>query len=434
MIRPSKTLLLIMVLAWLLLGFSELYGNPGRVEAGLLGFLLLVMLVDALAALRTPGIQFTRKVPGIVPLGETCLVGLDFQLMNRSRLWVRVFDHHPEAWGCEGMPQVTCLQINKILSLEYTLLPLKRGVFNFEYCQLEIRSPWHLWYRNLELGEPQSIKVYPNYANAMRFGTLAAAHRLKQMGIHTTRQRGDGSEFHQLREFRVGDPLNRISWKATARTRKIITKELQTEKNQQVLFVLDLGRNLHSSDGDIPHFEHVVNALILQAYVALKQGDSVGIMTFAGEERWLSPQNKPTTLNTLLELLFDLETTHRPADYMAVASKLRRLIKKRTLIILLTNSTTEENQDLQSALKLLGHQHLVLLTCLKEKIIGEMKDELELRPNWHLQKAITEFETERKQALQSIRQHGVKLIECHPGELPIHLVNAFLDIKASHIL
>src|SRR3546814_14348251 len=64
------------------------------------------------------------------------------------------------------------------------------------------------------------------------------------VGAHLKRRRGEGTDFHQMREYRIGDSLRQIDWKATARARKLIPREYQVEKNQQLIVVLDTGRRL----------------------------------------------------------------------------------------------------------------------------------------------------------------------------------------------
>ena len=75
---------------------------------------------------------------------------------------------------------------------------------------------------------------------------MAVDHWLNQIGVRGGQRRGLGLEFHQLREFRDGDTLRQIDWKATARKRTPIAREYQDERDQQILFLLDCGRRMRS--------------------------------------------------------------------------------------------------------------------------------------------------------------------------------------------
>ena len=152
-----------------------------------------------------------------------------------------------------------------------------------------------------------------------KFAALASGHRLPQLGIHHQRRRGEGSEFHQLRDYRPGDSLRQVDWKATARCRRLISRDYQDEQDQQVVCLLDCGRRMRSLDGRLSHFDHTLTALLLLAYVALRQGDAVGLLTFAGPERWVPPRKTRGTLDRLMAAVHDLEPGLEPTDYLAAA-------------------------------------------------------------------------------------------------------------------
>ena len=71
-------------------------------------------------------------------------------------------------------------------------------------------------------------------------------------------------EFHQLREYRQGDPQRAIDWKATSRTQRLIAREYEEEKDQRVLLVIDCGRRMAAKDDDLSHFDHALNAGLLR--------------------------------------------------------------------------------------------------------------------------------------------------------------------------
>ncbi len=117
-----------------------------------------------------------------------------------------------------------------------------------------------------------------------RYAWLAGDRRLQEIGIKTFQQRGEGTDFKQLSEYRYGDPVRRIDWKASQRIGKPVIREFQDERDQCVLLLIDSGRRMRADDRDggigTSHFDQVLNAVMLLSYVALKQGDAVGAMTF----------------------------------------------------------------------------------------------------------------------------------------------------------
>src|SRR5580693_6491696 len=101
-------------------------------------------------------------------------------------------------------------------------------------------------------------------------------HGLRAIGIKTYQQRGEGTDFKQLSEYRVGNSVRHIDWRATLRLGKPIVREFQDERDQCVILLVDCGRRMRADDrlGAIgtTHFDQVLNAIILLSYVALREG------------------------------------------------------------------------------------------------------------------------------------------------------------------
>ena len=151
-------------------------------------------------------------------------------------------------------------------------------------------SPWGLWRRRVLRRERASLRVYPDFLAGGSLREISAEHSAALLGIHLQRRRGEGTDFMQLREFRQGDILRQVDWKASARMCKLVSREYQDEHDRDIVFLLDCGRRMHASDGALTHFDHALNAMLLTAWFALKQGDGVGVCTFAGAGRWLEPR------------------------------------------------------------------------------------------------------------------------------------------------
>ena len=123
-----------------------------------------------------------------------------------------------------------------------------------------------------------------------RYAWLAGDRRLQEIGIKSYHLRGQGTDFKQLSEYRTGDSVRYIDWRATARLAKPIVREFQDERDQCVHVPRRLRTPACAADdrqsvAGTTHFDQVLNAVMLLTYVALKQGDAVGAMTFGTVER-----------------------------------------------------------------------------------------------------------------------------------------------------
>jgi len=266
----------------------------------------------------------------------------------------------------------------------------------------------------------------------MKYTLLATDQRLNQMGILRKRRRGEGLDFHQLREYRDGDSLRQIDWNATARIRKLISRDYQEERDQQVVFLLDCGRRMLAQDDELSHFDHTLNAILLLSHVALRQGDAVGLMTFSGHERWLPPKKSIANVNAILNVIYDLQPSLNSPDYTQAAMRLMSKQKRRALVVLLTNLRDEDESELLPALHLMRKRHLVLVASLQETSINAMlKEEVRGFPRALEYAAAQQYLNYRREAHQKIERQGVLAFDVEPASLPINIVNRYLEIKDS---
>jgi uncharacterized protein (DUF58 family) len=310
-----------------------------------------------------------------------------------------------------------------------------RGDQRFGTVELRLASPAALWRRRLTAGAAETVRVLPDFQAVAGYALLAVEDRLGQMGVRLQQRRGEGLEFHQLREYRRGDVLRQIDWKATARRGKLISRDYQEERNQQVVFLLDCGRRMRARDGELSHFDHVLNAVLLVAYAALRQGDAVGVATFGGDERWLPPRKGPAGLPAVLRAVYDLETSPRPPDYREAARRVAMLQRRRALVVAITNLRDEDAGELLPALEMLRPRHLVLLASLREAALDEvLAAPPESFPAALLTAAVHQYLAERQRIREQLHGRGVLTLDVPPAELPVRLVNRYLEIKRSGLL
>jgi uncharacterized protein (DUF58 family) len=264
---------------------------------------------------------------------------------------------------------------------------------------------------------------------------LALEQQTGQLGIRKQQRRGEGLEFHQLREFRQGDSLRQINWNASARLRKLISKEYQEETNQQVMILLDCGRTMRSVDFGLSHFDHALNAVLLLSHVALKQGDAVGLLSFSGTERWVAPLKGVRRSAQLLNSIYDLESTRRASDYLHAAQRLLQKRQKRSLVVLITNLRAEYSDELLPALRLMQSRHLILLVNLEEAFLDEVRQQPVQDIDTALNYCGVMNYLARKQQLQrQLVQQGVLCVNSTAPQLPARLINQYFDIKRRGLL
>ena len=316
--------------------------------------------------------------------------------------------------------------------MTYRLRPTSRGNLQFGPVELRLDSPLRLWQRRVRVGEPSVLRVYPNFAALSGYALLATDNRLSDVGILQRRRRGEGMDFDQLREYREGDSLRKIDWKASQRMHKLISREYQDERDQQVLFLVDCGRRMRAKDDDCSHFDHALDATLLLAYVGLRQGDAVGLMTMSGEERFLAPHKSREMVNRILNTVYDLQPGLLTSDYYQAAVNLSKRLRKRALVVIISNLRDEDDDTLLPALRLLQKRHLVLFASLRERALDEAVD-LPVRSfdDALTHAAAVDYRLRRDAAFRRLKQGNVVCLDVPPQRLAVALVNQYLDVKRS---
>ena len=431
--RPAPLLIALLAL-WGLSGLAVLFADVPMLAWQATGlFLVLLAAMDGLLLRRRETPQVTREIPEALPLGIERDVTLRVESMARQR--IDVFDLHPGSWPAQGLPQRLTLAPATASTFSYRLRPVARGDAIFEGVQLRLVSPLRLWRQSRLAGAPQRVRVYPNFAPLTKFALFSAEQASRLVGAHLKRRRGEGTDFNQMREYRVGDSLRQIDWKATSRSRKLISREYQDEKNQQLVMMVDTGRRMMAQEGEIAHFDHVLNAALVVSYLALRQGDAVGLFASGGESRWVAPKRGMGAIDTLLRASYDLQPQAVATDYLAAATELSLRQRKRSLVMLVTNVRDEDFEDLLAAVRLLQKKHLVCVASLREKVLDEALD----RPVETLTEAIgagalARYLDERERAHRSLRSQGVMVLDVTCAQLPAALVERYLAVKREGLL
>lgn len=386
-----------------------------------------------LRLLATP--RITRLVGRNLPVAVWSTVGLSVRNEGEQPLAFALHDLHPSEFDVRGLPLSASLAPGQDMEIHYQLRPPTRGAFQLSATDIRVSSPWGLWRQRRRAGEAQTLRVYPNFAEIANYTLLGTDSRLAQIGVRRRQRRGEGNEFHQLREYHAGDSLHKIDWKATSRYRKLISREYQEERDQQILFLVDCGRRMHHAEARRVHLDEALNAMLLLAYVSLRQGDAVGFMAFGGVRRWFAPRKGAHVVTSLLNATYDLRSTTDVADYRAAAGEVMALQRRRALIVVLTNTRDEDHADLEAAVKALRSRHLVVVADLREALL----DELGVRSVASLEQALRfhaaeEYLMRRRESHQRLSYHGARVLDVVPADLPVALVNQYLAIKRGGVL
>ncbi len=425
--------LLTLVLAWLLLAAVAVLAPVLLPVWKWLGVAALACVFgDAVWVRSFRPLEIRRRLPGRFACGEPGEVGLILRNEQRRPARIELFDGIPQGAVTAALPWSGEVPPQREIRVFYPVKLMERGEMVFGPVQVRRVSPCGFWSRQTTHLDAETVRVYPNYEPVIRLALLALQQRESPMGIVRRARAGSSRDFHQLRDYRDGDPLSQIDWKASSRRQMLISRDFQEQRDQSIVFLLDTGRRMRAFDGGIPQFDHVLNAILLVAHVALRQGDQVAVKSFGGSDRWLPPMKGSHAMPILLNHLYDYRTTPAPSDFAQAVEHLMARQRRRSLVIVLTNIRGEDGKELLPAMQVLNTRHLVLLASMREGAVQQAFSE----PVGSLASALRylaadRYVKERREILASLGSSGILTLDSTARDFPVALANCYSDIKAA---
>jgi uncharacterized protein (DUF58 family) len=324
------------------------------------------------------------------------------------------------------------------LKFHYHFTPRERGAEELEVVHLQVRSLLGFWRVYIQLPCPDSVHVYPDMQQISEYDLLARTNRLSLMGLRRTRKIGQDNEFERLRDYTQDDSFKHIDWRTTARRRKLTVRDFQANQSQRVIFLVDCGRMMTGRINDLSLLDYSLNAMLMLAYVALKQGDSVGMISFGDRVHNFTPVRPGVQhINRLLHASFNQQAEYVESRYDEAFLYLRSYCRKRSLVILLTNVIDEINAlQIRKYLGTMTGVHLPLGVLLRDRELFSAVDDVDYQDKDSLFQASAAVEvlSWRQQVIRDLKHQGVRVLDVFPEQLTASIVNQYLEIKARHLL
>lgn len=437
-VRPGARLIQTL-LGWAALGALPLLARawapalamPVLLAWALLGALLAFWALDDLRRLRRrPTPRAERRLPAALAVGVPHTVTLTLDTGGVAERWV-VADPPPADDIDTGLPRtLTLTPGHERVAVTYPYRPSRRGPVTFGPIELWLPSPRRLWEGRRRIDAERRVPVYPDFSPISR-AALAVDKSRTRFGARVQPRQGEGLEFHELRDYQPGDSPRRIDWKATARRRRLITRHFQDEQNQTVWILLDGGRRMALPVGGLTAFDHGLNAALLLAWSALRQGDRAGAMLFSAEQpRWLDPVHGQHGIQNLLQGFYDVHPADRASDFSQAARHFHGRWPRRSLVVIVSRVQPEDGDDLLTAVRLLGQRHLVMVAdmALPEQEALRRTDVTELDDALRLAADAREHQ-ERRDLHTRLRHAGAHLVAATPATLAERLGQAYQQLK-----
>ncbi len=411
------------------------YWAPGALDAMLVADAALVaaVWVDARRAVRPgPLLTVAREAPSGFSVGHAGDVTYRWTNTTQRRARLRLREIRPALLGGLQPPRALAVPPRSRAAETVPVVPLRRGRERAGGFVVDSTGPLGLGVHRVRLDLPWDARIYPPLVAVRLRASLAQAMRRREQGARPLRQLGEGRLFESLREWVPGDDLRHIDWKATARRRKVITRQYEAERRQQVMLVLDLGRLMTEEAAGVARLDHVVQAALELAYAAAQHDDNVGIMTFAaGVQHFVAPQRGRVGVKRVLDVLAVVEAQLVEPDYPGAFRYLAAHSRKRALTVLFTDVIDRfASEAVVANVASLRPRHLPLAVTLRNPELDHVAAARPTDARGAFRKAAAEeLLHAREEALGHMRRAGVIVVDVPPARAAQAVVTRYLELK-----
>jgi uncharacterized protein (DUF58 family) len=427
---PSRRLLLLVALA------APLF----LVGVGVaLAVNLLLVVAAVIDALRVPGaaeVRVVRRSPARLALGGEGEVGWEVESAVGRPVTVRLTDDVPP-----GIERIGADTAELVLAPRgrgrggYRVRAGERGEFDLGDLHLRVLGPLGLVWRERRERRVDRVRVQPGVLEVGRYRRLAQHHRLREAGLRSVRERGEGTSFESLRDYIRGDDPRRIDWKATARRSTTTVRQFEAERSQNVMLMIDAGRLMTERLGERDRLDHALSASLLLADVAAHHGDRVGVFVFADRvQQFLPPSRAP--ISRMAEAFARVEARMVEPDYPGAFSYLAKSLRRRSLLVLFCDVLdTRVSAAMLAHLGAATRRHLPLVVALRNPALeaaaeGPAESEAEV----FRRTAAEELLQARAHALATMQRAGILVADARPHDLIAAVVNRYLEVKQRGLL
>ena len=434
MIYPTRTAVIATAAgAPLALAFAAV--QPGRWFLALAWPLAIVLLtlLDAVRGIASANARV--DFPGHAYVGETHECTVTVWVDSRPRnAWIALQSSQLVSAEDDGRARVPLADGRGAVLMPLEMI--RRGVARFERLWVRWTGPLGLAWNQGTVDVGAAFPVLPDLRPVHDQGArIFQRHALE--GMITQFARGEGSDFDALVEFRTGMDRRSIDWKQSARHVKLLATQYRTERNNQIVFAIDTGRQMCEPVAGLARVDRCVSALLLTAWIALKLGDRVAISAFDSRPRLSSGfVSGGGAFAELERVVSEIDYSVDETNYTFALTTLAARLTRRSMIILFTEFTDNVSADFMlRSIRRLVEKHLVVIVVLRDEELEAIAvAEPESADDVTRAVTATALLKDRQIVISRLRHLGVHVVESEYDKVNERLVQSYLDLKKRDLL
>jgi len=397
--------------------------------------LLVAAIVEAVMLRRT-NVTLERKPRVALPLDEADVAAMRITTTARRALWLVVRQRWPSIVIPRSQTVHAICRPREVLQVDFAVRGIARGMGTVEPAYAAL-TMFGMAERVMPVGGESTVHVLPNLRAVRRLHKRLNDFALRSLGARAAPRIGKGRDFDRLRDYVVDDDFRDIAWHASARHGRLIVREFRLDRSQEILLCVDRGHRMAARVEQITRLDHAVNAAVLISYICNRMEDKFGLVSFASTtENGVAFGRGATQLRAITSYTSGVDAAYEHSDYLALAAALRKRLRHRTLILILTVLPEREDRyDLLRAVSMLAPQHLPLIVTLTDR---NLRAAAQLLPSnrEELSRALVarDLWLGRVELMRELRARGALVVEATPEDAGIESINAYIDVKRRQLL
>jgi uncharacterized protein (DUF58 family) len=420
---------------------------------------LMMLLVTALLGIASQWAGISRiSNLWALPLA-LLMLGLAYERLVCARAAIRLSIHSPDPWhlarggdvrwqlahslprtltvvlaprlppGIDTTTQIRTVQVPALhgATIDLSAVSRRLGEIHWPAQPARIAGPLGLAWWSVWLQGQDHSTVVPAMLDLKETASGAAA-----AGTRVSRVIGPGAHIEQLRDYRPGDPLRVIDWRATARRRVLVSRDFAEDQHLDVIMALDVGRSSRIQCGELDRLGHYVNAAARMAQHVVAQDDRIGLILFGDAPLAVVPPTRGHAgVMRVRDLLSDIQSQNTDSNVIHAASQVLKRVHQRSLVVLLTDIEDASSEgQLAGALRLLQPRHfpfVVGLSQLDPAMIADRAPQDWLDP-W-LALAAAHTLRQRELGIRALRATGAQVMLTTPRDFERTLFEQYAQFR-----
>ncbi len=260
------------------------------------------------------------------------------------------------------------------------------------------------------------------------------------VGLHKSPYHGFSVEFSDHRQYNPGDSIGKIDWKVYAKTNRYYIKRYEEETNLKSYLLIDHSSSMGFASDGVSKLEYAKAFASALAYLMISQQDGVGMLSFTDKiTDYVPPRAVKSYLNLIYSKLFALKPEDK-TETVEILHSLAERIKKRGLIILISDMLDDPDKIMQGLLHFRHQKHEVILFHLQDKqeLDFHYKGETEFVDAETGEKIIVSPWQIRKQYQESYQNNFEYLKQkCHEAQIEYNVITTetpFEDVLLQYLI